>query len=112
MKKLAKTAPKPLPAVREPTEDELRAIEKHVESEKEFADEMDADDTAVELASTAVDLAHIGLNQIAYVRRATIDDVQVWSIHSAMGHPLGAAPTLEQAWGAVKQNDLQPVFVH
>ena len=64
------------------------------------------------LASTPIDLARVGLNQIAYLRRDIVDDATVWNIHSATGHPLGAAPTLEQAWGAVVQNDLQPVFVH
>ena len=58
------------------------------------------------------DLARLGLNQIAYVRQTKVDDQLVWSIFSAAGHPLGAAVTLEQAWGAVVQNELQPVHVH
>jgi hypothetical protein len=101
MKKLIKDTP------RQPTEAELRAIESE-------ADENDAaeDAGATALASTPVDLAHMGLDQVAYVRQAVIDNVQVWSIHSAMGHHLGAAPTLAQAWGAIVQNDLQPLYVN
>jgi len=103
----------PVPTARaaedqEPTDAELRAIEKSHEPAEETPTLIEG--TAV--ASTPIDLARLGLNQIAYVRRSVVDEQQIWSIHSAMGHPLGAAPTLEQAWGAIVQNDLQPVFVH
>jgi hypothetical protein len=87
---------------REPTDTELQEIEATIGEGGQV----------LRMASTPIDIARLGLNQLAYVRRAVIDDVPVWSIHSAMGHPLGAAPTLEQAWGAIMQNDLQPVFVH
>ncbi|TAL04466.1 MAG: hypothetical protein EPO08_01250 [Rhodospirillaceae bacterium] len=104
----------PVPTTRtaedqEPTDAELHAIEQNIEP----IDELEAEAPAVGgVASTPIDLARLGLNQIAYVRRAVVDEQPIWSIHSAMGHPLGAAPTLEQAWGAIVQNDLQPVFVH
>jgi hypothetical protein len=65
-----------------------------------------------QVASTVVDLAQLGLTEIAYIRRATINNTPVWSIHSAAGHPLGAAESFEQAWAAVKQHDLEPVRVH
>jgi hypothetical protein len=67
---------------------------------------------AVQLASHPVDLAQLGLNQIAYVRRAVIDNVPVWSIHSAAGHPIGAAPSFDQAWGAVMEHNLMPLRVN
>jgi hypothetical protein len=70
------------------------------------------DPQAVPLASTPIDLAQLGLNQIAYIRRAVVDDMLVWSIHSAAGTPMGAAENLEQAWGAVMQHNLEPVHVH
>lgn len=102
MKKITKApaAPAPLPE-REPSDAELEALETEIETS-----------ATPSLASTPVDLAHMGLDQLAYVRRSVVNDVPVWSIHSAMGQPIGAAPTLEQAWGAIVQNDLQPVFVH
>jgi hypothetical protein len=106
VKSKLKKDPVPVIADREPTDAELAALEHDGEALGTEA----ATDAA--LASSPIDLARLGLNQIAYLRRAVVDDAQVWSIHSAMGHPLGAAPTLEQAWGAVVQNDLQPVFVH
>jgi hypothetical protein len=63
-------------------------------------------------AATPVNLARIGLNQVAYVRRAVINDVQVWSIHAATGDAIGAAQTFAQAWGAIKQHNMEPVRVH
>ena len=103
--KIAKLVPPAVPE-REPTDKELEALEHGGEATPVISL------GTTEIASTPVDLARIGLNQIAYVRRAVVDDEQVWGIYSAMGHPLGAAPTLEQAWGAIVQNDLQPVHVH
>jgi hypothetical protein len=71
-----------------------------------------AERPAVRFGSATVDFARLGLNQIAYIRRAIINDVPVWSIHAATGDTLGAATTFEQAWGAVLQNDLAPMRVH
>jgi hypothetical protein len=97
-------------------EEELTGTELHAEQNDETQDGAtdSADDRAAAngIASTPVDLARFGLNQIAYVRQTTVDGQPVWSIYSAMGHPLSAALTLDQAWGAVLQNNLQPVFVH
>jgi len=62
--------------------------------------------------SQPVDLVKLGLNEIAYIRRAVIDNVPVWSIHAATGQPIGAAQSFDQAWGAVKQNDLVPQWVN
>ncbi|GEM_PF-250119 len=67
---------------------------------------------AIPLASTEVDLARLGLNEVAYIRQSLVDNVPMWTIHSASGTPMGAAHNLEQAWGAVVQHDLQPVHVH
>ena len=91
---------------REPTDAELAALAEEEEAGGEEAA------VAPTLASASVDLARLGLNQVAYVRRAIVDEAPIWSIFSASGHPLGAAPTLEQAWGAIIQNELQPVHVH
>jgi hypothetical protein len=95
----------------DPSDSELRAIERQ-ESELRALENDDESAGSRSVASAAIDLAHVGLNEIAYVRRAVIDDAPVWSIYNAAGLPIGAAPTLEKAWGAIVQNDLQPVFVH
>jgi hypothetical protein len=65
-----------------------------------------------ESGSTPLDLARLGLSEIAYIRRALVNDVPMWTIHSAAGDPLGAAHSFDQAWAAVRQNDLEPVRVH
>ncbi|MDX2222583.1 MAG: hypothetical protein SFV21_07545 [Rhodospirillaceae bacterium] len=63
-------------------------------------------------AATPVNLARIGLNQVAYVRRAMVNDVKVWSIHAATGDAIGAAQTFDQAWGAIKQHNMEPLRVN
>ena len=70
------------------------------------------DDATPAMASATVNFAQLGLNQVAYIRRAVINNVDVWSIHAATGDAIGAAHTFEQAWGAVMQNNLAPVRVH
>ena len=62
--------------------------------------------------ATPLDLARLGLSEIAYIRRAIVNDMPMWTIHSAAGDPLGAAHSFDQAWAAVKQNDMEPVRVH
>lgn len=72
-----------------------------------------ADDTTqAPVASATVNFARLGLNQVAYIRRAVVNDVPMWSIHAATGDTLGAAESFAQAWGAVKQNNLEPLMVH
>src|SRR5262249_35970797 len=66
-------------SIEEPTDDDLRAIEQ----DEERANQKTAGDTLTDVASTPVDLAHLGLNKIAYVRRAVVDAQPVWSIYSA-----------------------------
>jgi hypothetical protein len=64
------------------------------------------------VASATVDFARLGLNQVAYVRQAVVNEVPMWSIHAATGDTLGSAETFAQAWVAVKQNNLEPLWVH
>jgi hypothetical protein len=105
---------KPVVEQREPTDAELRALEQeHGADEDNDTEDLGVfPEVTADMASTPVDLARIGLNQIAYIRRSVVDAQPVWSIHSAAGHPLGAALTFEQAWGAVVQNELQPMYVN
>ena len=62
--------------------------------------------------TTTLDIARMGLSEIAYIRRAVVNDMPMWTIHSAAGDPLGAAHSFDQAWAAVKQNDMEPMRVH
>ena len=62
--------------------------------------------------STPLDLARLGLSEIAYIRRSVVDETHMWTIHNAAGDPLGAAQSFDRAWAVVRQNDLEPVRVH
>ena len=62
--------------------------------------------------ATPIDLARLGLNEIAYIKQAIVNDEQVWAIFSASGDPIGAAQSFDQAWGAVRQHDMEPTRVH
>jgi len=80
--------------------------------EETSADSHAGESSAVFGGATQVDLVRLGLSEIAYIRRAMVNDVPMWTIHSAAGDPLGAAHSFDQAWAAVKQNDMEPVRVH
>ena len=94
----------------EPSDLELHALAD--ESDEPVNDDEIAHMASAPLASSPVEFARFGLNEIAYVRRDVIDNMPVWAIHSAMGQRIGAAPTFEQAWGAILQNDLQPMLLN
>jgi len=72
--------------------------------------EAESEDTSI--GAMPVDLARVGLNEIAYIRQAIVNDENVWAIFNAAGDPIGAAPTFDQAWGAVRQHDMEPTRVH
>jgi hypothetical protein len=72
----------------------------------------DAETEETRIGAMPVDLARVGLNEIAYIRQAIVNDEDVWAIFNAAGDPIGAAPTFDQAWGAVRQHDMEPTRVH
>lgn len=72
----------------------------------------DASHTDDAPGATPVDLAQMGLDEIAYIREAVVNNEDVWAIFNAAGQPIGAAQTFEQAWGAVRQHDMEPARVH
>ena len=64
-------------------------------------DETKAADAGAAIAvggAMPVDLARLGLTEIAYIRRALVNGEPMWTIHSAAGDPLGAAPSFDLAW--------------
>ncbi|EKV30468.1 hypothetical protein C882_4427 [Caenispirillum salinarum AK4] len=59
------------------------------------------------------ELAALGAEDVAYAKFVTDSDGQeYWSIHAGDGTQLGAAQSLDLAWAAIRQNDLEPVSVH
>lgn len=64
-------------------------------------------------AISASELAALGAADVAYAKLVMDADGQnYWSIHAGDGTQLGAAQSLDLAWAAIRQNDLEPVSVH
>lgn len=61
---------------------------------------------------SARDFAAWGIEDVAYVRKVTIDGKAAWAICAADGSGIGVAPDRELAFAAARQNDLEPVSVH
>jgi hypothetical protein len=58
------------------------------------------------------EFAYWGLQDMAYIRRVTVNDQPAYSIHAADGTPMGVMPRLDVAQVAVRQHDLEPLSVH
>ena len=90
----------------------------NIETDEEEFDEVETEEEDGEetltlgIGSTPVDFARLGITKMAYIRQTVINNETMWGIFSAAGDPLGAAPSFEAAWVAVKQHHLQPVHVH
>lgn len=61
---------------------------------------------------TAADLAHWGVNVVAYVKKIETEGGMGYAIHAANGEPLGLAGSRDVAFAGLRQNDLEPVSVH
>lgn len=61
---------------------------------------------------TVSDFATWGLQDVAYVKRITVNDQEGWSIHAADGSHVGYAPNRDLAFAAVRQHELEPYSVH
>lgn len=58
------------------------------------------------------DFASWGVQDVAYVKRITVNNQEGWAIHSADGNHVGFAPNRELAFAAVRQHELEPYSVH
>lgn len=58
------------------------------------------------------DFLALGVNEVAYVKPATIDGRAMIAIHAANGAAITATSSLEKAVALIKQNDLEPLAVH
>lgn len=61
---------------------------------------------------SAADFARWGLQDVAYIKRVTVNDEIGWAIFAADGNHMGVAPDRELAFAAVRQHDLEPYSVH
>ena len=58
------------------------------------------------------DLENWGLQQVAYLREATVDGIPGFAIYSATGNMIGFSADGEKALGAIVQNDMEPFSLH
>ena len=61
---------------------------------------------------TQNDLLALGLNDIAYLKPATVDGKPVFAIHAADGSQLAYVESREVGLAAMQQYDLEPVSLH
>jgi hypothetical protein len=58
------------------------------------------------------DWTDFGVNDVAYMKRVTLEGLPRYSIHAANGQPLAVMDTCEVAKAAIRQNELEPLSVH
>ena len=57
-------------------------------------------------------LAMLGATDMAYVKGAAVNGVQVFLVFTADGRELGGFASRDTAFAACRQNELEPVSVH
>jgi hypothetical protein len=58
------------------------------------------------------ELALFGMQDIAYVKHAVVNDAPGYTIHAADGTQIAAFADREVAFAMVRQHDLEPLSVH
>jgi hypothetical protein len=61
---------------------------------------------------SARELALLGLQDIAYVKRSVVDDAPGYTVHAADGTQIAAFTDRDVAFATVRQHDLEPLSVH
>ena len=61
---------------------------------------------------SAHELAMLGVQDLAYIKRVVIDGASGYAIHAADGTQIALLPDREVAFATVRQHDLEPVSVH
>ena len=61
---------------------------------------------------SARELALFGMQDIAYVKRAVVNDTPGYTIHAADGTQIAAFANREVAFATLRQHDLEPLSVH
>ena len=61
---------------------------------------------------TAQEFALLGMQDMAYVRRVTVNDEVGFAIHAADGTEVAVLPDRDVAFATVRQHDLEPLSVH
>lgn len=58
------------------------------------------------------DFLALGLDQLAYMKPIEMDGQKLIAIHGADGNRLGTVTTMEAAWAAIRQNEMEPVSLN
>lgn len=61
---------------------------------------------------TAEELAKIGVNSVAYIRRRVVDNKDMWFVYAAEGTELAYTDDKNKAISLILDNELIPVSVH
>ncbi len=61
---------------------------------------------------SAQQLQALGMAQLAYVKRVTVDGAAAFSIHAADGTPMALAGDCDVAFAAIRQHEMMPTLVH
>jgi hypothetical protein len=61
---------------------------------------------------TAGELALLGVQDLAYIKRVVIDGASGYAVHAADGTQIAVIPDRDVAFATVRQHDLEPMSVH
>jgi hypothetical protein len=61
---------------------------------------------------TASELALLGVQDLAYIKRVVIDGASGYAVHAADGTQIALLADRDLAFATVRQHDLEPVSVH
>jgi hypothetical protein len=61
---------------------------------------------------SAGDLAALGVQDVAFVKRITVNDEIAYAVHAADGTQMALMTNRDVAFAAIRQHGLEPVSVH
>jgi len=61
---------------------------------------------------SAHDLAVLGVQDVAFVKRITVNDETAYAVHAADGTQMALMTDRDIAFAAIRQHGLEPVSVH
>jgi hypothetical protein len=61
---------------------------------------------------SARDFALFGMQDMAYIKSVTVNDVVGYAVHAADGTQIAVLPNRNVAFATVRQHELEPLSVH
>jgi hypothetical protein len=61
---------------------------------------------------SAHELALLGVQDLAYIKRVAVDGATGYAVHAADGTQIALIPDRDVAFATVRQHDLEPLSVH